>query len=114
MRAIVCTQLGDATAPLGQGPLSLALDHPRPALPPHHVRIRVVAASLNFPDALQIKVRGAGGRGAARACGRAVVIIGAPPLLLLPPAARGAALLRRRVGLLQTPFHTTRSHLRTA
>jgi sacsin len=56
MRAIVCEKLGDPTLPLGAGVLRLAEDCPSPDIKPGHVRIRVTAASLNFPDALQIKV----------------------------------------------------------
>lgn len=55
MRAIVCEQLGDPTLPLGSGVLTLSENTPVPALKPGHVRIRVTAASLNFPDALQVK-----------------------------------------------------------
>ncbi|GLC40695.1 hypothetical protein PLESTB_000031800 [Pleodorina starrii] len=54
MRAIVCENLGDARTPLGTGVLRLA-NAPEPKLAPGTVRIRVASASLNFPDALQIK-----------------------------------------------------------
>jgi hypothetical protein len=57
MRAIVCEALGDPCKPLGQGVLRLAEDAPEPAMKPGHVRIRVAAAGLNFPDALMIKVQ---------------------------------------------------------
>jgi sacsin len=59
MRAIVCKALGDpATTPLGGGVLELVADAPPPPspLPKGCVRVQVAAASLNFPDALQIKV----------------------------------------------------------
>ena len=56
MRAIVCENLGDARTPLGSGVLRLA-ELPEPKIAPGTVRIQVVSASLNFPDALQIKVR---------------------------------------------------------
>ncbi|MEW5301471.1 MAG: hypothetical protein WDW36_004330 [Sanguina aurantia] len=55
MRAVVCEALGDATLPFGQGCLTLHSAAPDPALKPGHVKIQVSAASLNFPDALQIK-----------------------------------------------------------
>jgi hypothetical protein len=58
MRAILCEALGDARTPLGDGVLRLSSDVPWPALPPGHCRIQVEAASINFPDALQIKVGG--------------------------------------------------------
>ncbi|GFR48767.1 hypothetical protein Agub_g10588 [Astrephomene gubernaculifera] len=54
MKAIVCEGLGDACAPLGTGVLRLA-ELPAPKLAPGSARIQVVSASLNFPDALQIK-----------------------------------------------------------
>jgi NADPH2:quinone reductase len=50
MRAIVCDQLGEATEVL-----RLDEHFPAPQLLKGHVRIRVVAASINFPDYLQIK-----------------------------------------------------------
>lgn len=52
----MCTTLGDPTAPLGSGVLALE-QRPSPELKPRHIRIRVHAASLNFPDALQVQVR---------------------------------------------------------
>jgi hypothetical protein len=57
MRAIVCEQLGDPTQPLGSGVLRLKEDQPAPAIKPGCIRVSVTAASLNFPDALQVKVR---------------------------------------------------------
>jgi hypothetical protein len=57
MRAIVCEQLGDPTQPLDSGVLRLKEDQPAPEIKPGCIRIRVTAASLNFPDALQVKVR---------------------------------------------------------
>lgn len=56
MRAVVCEKLGDPTLPLGAGILRLAEDIPSPEVKAGCVKIRVTAASLNFPDALQIKV----------------------------------------------------------
>lgn len=56
MRAVACEALGDPTKPLGSGVLALRSDEPVPALPSEdHIRIRVAAASLNFPDALQVQ-----------------------------------------------------------
>ncbi|KAG2491901.1 hypothetical protein HYH03_009853 [Edaphochlamys debaryana] len=55
MRAIVCESLGDARQPLGTGVLKLDSNFPEPKLGKGMVRISVAAASLNFPDALQIK-----------------------------------------------------------
>ncbi|KAF6260848.1 alcohol dehydrogenase, partial [Scenedesmus sp. NREL 46B-D3] len=55
MRAIVCQQLGDPTLPLGSGVLELKEDQPAPEIKHGCIRIRVTAASLNFPDALQVK-----------------------------------------------------------
>lgn len=62
MKAIVCEGLGDARSPLGTGCLALK-ELPEPKLPDGHVRVQVAAASLNFPDALQIKVGGQGCKG---------------------------------------------------
>lgn len=56
MRAVVCEKLGDPTLPLGSGVLRLAQDVPAPEVQPGHIRVRVTAASLNFPDALQVQV----------------------------------------------------------
>ncbi len=56
MRVIVCKKLGDPTLDLSSGVLALE-DRPSPAIKPGHVRIQVAAASLNFPDALQVQVR---------------------------------------------------------
>ncbi|GBF97766.1 quinone oxidoreductase [Raphidocelis subcapitata] len=56
MRAVACEALGDPTKPLGAGVLALRTGEPVPALPSEdHIRIRVAAASLNYPDALQIQ-----------------------------------------------------------
>ncbi|KIY97737.1 hypothetical protein MNEG_10225 [Monoraphidium neglectum] len=56
MRAVACEALGDPCKPLGSGVLVLRQDEPSPALPTEdHIRIRVSAASLNYPDALQIQ-----------------------------------------------------------
>lgn len=56
MRAVVCEKLGDPTLPLGSGVLRLAEDVPIPESKPGCIKVRVTAASLNFPDALQVKV----------------------------------------------------------
>lgn len=56
MRAVLCENLGDPCTPLGQGVLKIVDDQPVPELPPQCIRIKVTAASLNFPDTLQIKV----------------------------------------------------------
>ena len=50
MRAIVCDKLGEATEVL-----RLDENFPAPQLLKGHVRVKVVAASINFPDYLQIK-----------------------------------------------------------
>ncbi|GAX72670.1 hypothetical protein CEUSTIGMA_g126.t1 [Chlamydomonas eustigma] len=55
MRAVVCTHLGDPTLPLGAGPLCIKEHSPVTIVDKGHVRIRVKAASLNFPDALQVQ-----------------------------------------------------------
>jgi len=58
MRALVCSRLGDPTSPLGSTNSALAIEQrPSPAIRPGHVRISVAAASLNFPDALQVQAR---------------------------------------------------------
>lgn len=58
MEALVCTRLGDPTAPLSssdQYPLTLSRTHPIPELDsPTSVRVRVKATSLNFANYLQI------------------------------------------------------------
>lgn len=55
MRALVVQQLGDPTKTGDNAPLRWVQDHPRPELPATHVRVRVVAAGLNFSDALQVQ-----------------------------------------------------------
>ena len=55
MKALVVTALGDPTAPLDDSVLKLTTQHPVPKLPAGHVRIRTVAASLNFADMLQVQ-----------------------------------------------------------
>ena len=55
MKALVVTALGNPTAPLDDSVLKLATQHPVPKLPAGHVRIRTVAASLNFADMLQVQ-----------------------------------------------------------
>ncbi len=61
MRAVVCTELGDPTQPLGPpgGPLSLEKSHPTPPIKDGCIRIQVSASSINFPDALQVMVSSA-------------------------------------------------------
>jgi NADPH:quinone reductase-like Zn-dependent oxidoreductase len=54
MKAVLCERLGDPTS---ASVLRLANDVPVPTLEPQHMRVRVTAASINFPDSLQIKVR---------------------------------------------------------
>jgi sacsin len=58
MRAVICERLGDPRTALGDGVLKLENAFPKPQLKPGHLRIKVIAASLNFPDALLVKVRG--------------------------------------------------------
>ena len=61
MRALVCTQLASpleairAPSESGKGPLELHNNYPAPALQPSFVRIKVLAASINFADALQLQ-----------------------------------------------------------
>jgi hypothetical protein len=55
MKALVVTALGDPTAPLDDSVLKLSTQQPVPKLPAGHVRIRTVAASLNFADMLQVQ-----------------------------------------------------------
>lgn len=54
-------KLGDPTAALGAGVLRLDASHPEPPLPAGHLLVAVAAASVNFPDALQVKVCDRGG-----------------------------------------------------
>ena len=59
MKALVCHQLGDPLKEGDKGPLKLNQEHPRPseaAIKPRDVRIQVIAAALNFADALQVQV----------------------------------------------------------
>lgn len=57
MRALVCKKLGDPLAiEPDQNPLELVHDRPKPSLREREVKIKVVAASLNFADALQVQV----------------------------------------------------------
>ncbi len=55
MKALVCSQLGDPINGIG---LQIVRDHPSPEheLQARNVRIKVVAASINFADALQVQV----------------------------------------------------------
>lgn len=55
MKALVCSELGDPTS--GSG-LQVVHHHasPEKSLRARDVRIKVVAASLNFADALQVQV----------------------------------------------------------
>lgn len=57
MRAVVCRKLGDPTLSFDAPncPLELVNDHPQAKLGPRDVRIRVVAAALNFADALMVQ-----------------------------------------------------------
>lgn len=55
MKALVLTALGDPTGPLDGSVLKLSTQQPVPQLPSGHVRIRIVAASLNFADMLQVQ-----------------------------------------------------------
>ncbi len=54
MNAVVCESLGDPTS---TAVLRFARDFPVPSVGAQQMRLRVQAASINFPDALQIKVR---------------------------------------------------------
>ena len=57
MRALVCSKLGDPLATeIGKNPLDIVQNHPKPELRDRDVRIQIVAASLNFADALQVQV----------------------------------------------------------
>ena len=59
MKALVCHQLGDPLKEGDKGPLKLSQEYPRPseaAIKPRDVRIQVIAAALNFADALQVQV----------------------------------------------------------
>jgi NADPH2:quinone reductase len=51
MRAVVCTSL------IGEAGLELRADWPTPACAPNQIRIKVHAASVNFPDTLIIRGR---------------------------------------------------------
>ena len=55
MKALVVTDLGDPTGPLDGSVLTLSTQQLVPQLPSGHVRIRVIAASLNFADMLQVQ-----------------------------------------------------------
>lgn len=52
MKAVVCKKLGDPTS---EEVLQVETNVPVPLLKPQHIKVRVQAASINFPDALQIK-----------------------------------------------------------
>ena len=59
MKALVCHQLGDPLKEGEQAPLKLSQEHSRPseaAIKSRDVRIQVIAAALNFADALQVQV----------------------------------------------------------
>lgn len=56
MQAIVCRRLGDPSSSLGPSGVLELSSVPCPPIKPGHVRVRVAAASLNFPDALQVQV----------------------------------------------------------
>lgn len=55
MRALVCSELGNPTLDGPDAPLSWTEHLGLPKVPPMHVRIRVIAAGLNFADALQVQ-----------------------------------------------------------
>lgn len=55
MKALVVTNLGDPTGPLDGSVLTLSTQQLVPQLPSGHIRIRVIAASLNFADMLQVQ-----------------------------------------------------------
>lgn len=57
MKAVVVEKLGDPTLPLGSGVMRLAIDWPVKPLKPGFIRIKVVAASVNYADPLTVKVR---------------------------------------------------------
>ena len=61
MKALVCHRLGDPTLKdESNAPLRLTTQQPRPSeagLKAKDIRIHVIAASLNFADALQVQVR---------------------------------------------------------
>ena len=53
----MCSKLGDPLATeIGKNPLDIVQNHPKPELRDRDVRIQIVAASLNFADALQVQV----------------------------------------------------------
>ena len=55
-KALVCAQLGSPVAPVGAAGSALQLQHvPSAACQPKSVRLRVVAAALNFADALIVQ-----------------------------------------------------------
>jgi len=59
MKALVCHQLGDPLQSGSDAPLKLEHRHSRPSeagLKSRDVRIHVLAAALNFADALQVQV----------------------------------------------------------
>ena len=59
MKALVCQQLGDPLIEGREAPLTLVHAHPCPSekgLKSRDVRIQVIAAALNFADALQVQV----------------------------------------------------------
>ncbi len=87
MKALVVAKLGDPTASLDAGVLKLEQQHPVPPLPPGSVRVRIVAASLNFADMLQVQ----GTYQASDSCLQAT--------RLSLPYKHGEACLRRQDGL---------------
>lgn len=59
MKALVCHQLGDPLKEGSEAPLKLVHEQPSPSergLKGRDVQIHVVAAALNFADALQVQV----------------------------------------------------------
>ncbi len=59
MKALVCHQLGDPLKDGSEAPLKLIQEQPSPSekgLKNRDVKIHVIAAALNFADALQVQV----------------------------------------------------------
>ena len=59
MKALVCHQLGDPLKEGSEAPLKLIQDQPSPSeegLKSRDIKIHVIAAALNFADALQVQV----------------------------------------------------------
>ena len=59
MKALVCHQLGDPLKEGSEAPLKLTQEQPSPSekgLNSRDVKIHIIAAALNFADALQVQV----------------------------------------------------------